>query len=582
MTSKTLVLAPDIKLDASLATQTIAALARKGGGKTYLAQLLAEFMALIGCPVIVLDTVGNWWGLTLAANGKDPGLPFLVLGGGHGAIDLPPTSGAAVARLVIEKNVSVVLDVSRMRKSDMLTFVADFTEAFFELIVKHPMVRHFICEEMQRVAPQTFSGTQQNRTFRAFEDLIRLGRNYGLGFTMLSQRPQSINKELLSQVEVLFAGQMVEAHGRKALDEWVVQHDVKLKTMFAEIASLSTGEFFLWSPSWLKVFRKIKVPKKWTYDASSTPTIGSQVIQASKVATAWKDQLDEIRKLLTGPEEAEPVYDEAPRYSADELDAANRRADELSELLDKASSEVERKGALISRIHETLDTLLRSIHEELEQPDFAVATDRSEETQTHREVPVRNVQLLVPTKRAPPETIRVKSAQLVGGPRATAQSKGTAEGLGKCARAIMTTLLQVNKPLDKPRLARRSGYSPGTGGFNNALSELRTLGWMDGSGELRATPEGKKGYEALYGRVPPLPSGRQLFDYWLAHPRLGKCDRSILTVLRGTRSPMTKDQIAAATDYSAGTGGFNNSLSNLRTLGLIEGRPQISIAPELR
>jgi len=35
---------------------------------------------------------------------------------------------------------------------------------------------------------------------------------------------------------------------------------------------------------------------------------------------------------------------------------------------------------------------------------------------------------------------------------------------------------------------------------------------------------------------------------------------------------LTKEEVAVRTDYSVGGGGFNNALSKLRTLELIEGR----------
>jgi DNA helicase HerA-like ATPase len=41
-----------------------------------------------------------------------------------------------------------------------------------------------------------------------YEEIIRLGRNYGIGVSMITQRPQSVNKEVLNQTECLFVGQV--------------------------------------------------------------------------------------------------------------------------------------------------------------------------------------------------------------------------------------------------------------------------------------------------------------------------------------------------------------------------------------
>jgi hypothetical protein len=138
-------------------------------------------------------------------------------------------------------------------------------------------------------------------------------------------------------------------------------------------------------------------------------------------------------------------------------------------------------------------------------------------------------------------------------------------------------LVQQEKALSKNRLALIAGYSAKSGGFNNALSKLRTRGWIDGRGLLAVTPAGRK----VIGRIPPLPSGTQLFEYWLQHPRLDKCSRAIVTALRDANGATSKATLARATGYSASSGGFNNALSKLRTLGIIEGRGEIALAPDL-
>lgn len=54
-------------------------------------------------------------GLTLAADGKSAGLPFAVLGGDRGGIEVAPTAGHQVAQVVVESGLSVVVDVSSFR-----------------------------------------------------------------------------------------------------------------------------------------------------------------------------------------------------------------------------------------------------------------------------------------------------------------------------------------------------------------------------------------------------------------------------------------------------------------------------------
>ena len=73
-------IAKNLDLDRKAATQKFGVIGRSESGKTYLVGKLIEGLHEIGGQVIVLDLIGNWWGLTLAANGVDPGLPFVVFG----------------------------------------------------------------------------------------------------------------------------------------------------------------------------------------------------------------------------------------------------------------------------------------------------------------------------------------------------------------------------------------------------------------------------------------------------------------------------------------------------------------------
>jgi uncharacterized protein len=112
------------------------------------------------------------------------------------------------------------------------------------------------------------------------------------------------------------------------------------------------------------------------------------------------------------------------------------------------------------------------------------------------------------------------------------------------------------------------------GAFNNYLSSLRSRGYITGRDQLQITPAGV----AALGDFEPLPTGIALQDYWLS--QLGQAERSILQVLLAAYpSVLDKETIAANTaayktdgqPYASGGGGFNNAISRLRTLELIDG-----------
>ncbi len=143
--------------------------------------------------------------------------------------------------------------------------------------------------------------------------------------------------------------------------------------------------------------------------------------------------------------------------------------------------------------------------------------------------------------------------------------------------ATSFVLVQFDECRKKSKLARIAGYAVDGGGFNNALSNLRTLQLIEGSNILRIT---QAGIEAA-GPVAPLPTGRELLAHWMSHKSIGKAERVILKTLSEEGPELSKLDLAQFAGYSADGGGFNNALSTLRTLGLISGKTAITIMEEL-
>lgn len=84
-------------------------------------------------------------------------------------------------------------------------------------------------------------------------------------------------------------------------------------------------------------------------------------------------------------------------------------------------------------------------------------------------------------------------------------------------------------------------------------------------GPAPATSKEKRKLVIHQGAIPP------------DHTPLGKCERSILTVLAQEGKPTDKNKLAIRSGYAAKGGGFNNSLGKLRSLNYIEGKEDIQI-----
>lgn len=269
----------ELSLPLDAATQTFAFIARKGAGKTYAAGKLAECLIDAGVQVVILDSVGNWWGLRLESDGKTAAYDIPVIGGLRGDIPLEATGGHLIADTIVETGRSAIIDVSQFSKHDRQRIATDLGERLWlkKKAERHSSPLFVIIEEAQLIVPQRVDGSNA-RMVGIFEEIIRLGRNYGIGIGMISQRPQSVNKEVLNQTECLICLQVNGKQERIALRDWIAYHGAE-KSLVDELPSLPIGTAYVWSPQWLQILQKIKIGQKKTFDASATPKVGSQQVR---------------------------------------------------------------------------------------------------------------------------------------------------------------------------------------------------------------------------------------------------------------------------------------------------------------
>lgn len=267
--SHTLALPPDA------VTQTFSVLAKRGSGKTYFAGVMVEEFARLRLPVVVIDPVGALWGLSKDADGNGNGIGATVLGGDHGAA-LDPMGGRAIAAFAAKTKTPLVLDLCHMRRDEQTFFVAEFAEELYFLKSSHRTPLHLVIDEADLFAPmRTGESDVVKKSLGAMEDLVRRGRSRGIGVTLVTQRPAVLNKNVLTQTEVLVVLRMTSPQDRDAVDEWVKMNgdEDKRRRILSSLAGLPIGEAWVWSPGWLDVFQRVKVRKRTTFDSSSTPKV---------------------------------------------------------------------------------------------------------------------------------------------------------------------------------------------------------------------------------------------------------------------------------------------------------------------
>ncbi len=326
MKSRALVLAPDLKLPLDAQTQTFAILAKRGVGKTYTGAVLVEEMLKAGLHVVIADPVGVWWGLRSSADGKKEGLPITILGGEHGDAPLEETSGSLVADLVIDERISLVMDLGLLRKGQQVRFMQDFCERLYH---RNRQALHLLLDEADAFAPQR-PMPNQLRMLGAVDDLVRRGRARGIGVTLITQRAAVLNKDVLTQAEVLVALRTIAPQDRKSVDAWVEAHGTpkQREELMGSLPSLPIGTAWFWSPGWLNgLFRKVAIRRRETFDSSNTPKAGDAKKSPRRLAPVDLTRLRE--KMAATIEKAKADDPRELRATIARLTAALKVAQEV-------------------------------------------------------------------------------------------------------------------------------------------------------------------------------------------------------------------------------------------------------------
>lgn len=563
MKSRDLAFSTELKLPLDMATETLAFLGRKGRGKTYGAQRLFELLHDHAVQCIALDPVGNWWSLRVGKDGG-AGLPVYVFGGPRGDVPILPDAGAFVARVIVEKGISVVLDVSRFRKGERKRFMEAFAEEFFHLKKDAPSAVHLFVEEAHKFVPQ-FARDGEERMLGAMEDIIRIGRNYGIGASLISQRAASVNKDVLTQVECLIAFQVASAQDRKAIKDWVAENDEAGLALLADMKSLQRGEALLWSPSALQVFRKIHVTAKRTLDASSTPKIGEKARKPVKLAPVDLENIaNAMQEVVTAAAEndigALKRKLAAQAKTIQTLEARKPVTPPVREILpvvtprmfshlEKASTRLEKDVERLAQVQKELTTVLASVRDEVAR------AFRSSEAP-------RPTSAAIGAFKHPP--MRAPST-----PKAQPMTNGEAKLDGPALRVLGALAWFEAIGITQPStvaVAFMSDYSGENGAFNNVRGRLRSMGYVDYPvpGTVALTDEGRK--HAPWSSDVPR-NGEGLREAVLK--RLdGPQQRVLGALIAAYPRDVTSDDLAKTAGYGSENGAFNNVRGRLRTLGL--------------
>jgi hypothetical protein len=552
ITAKVLRLAKDFALPQEAVTETFAIIAKRGVGKTYTAAVMTEELLKAGLPVVVIDPIGVWWGLRASADGKHEGLPIIVLGGDHGDAPLEEHAGEIIAAMIVEDRLSLVIDLSLFRKGQQVRFMTDFCEALYR---KNRQALHLVMDEADAFAPQRPMPGEQ-RLLGAVEDLVRRGRARGIGVTLVTQRAAVLNKNVLTQVEVLVTLRTIAPQDRAAVDEWIKVHGTpeQRNALMESLASLPIGTAWFWSPGWLDVFQRVQIRKRETFDSSSTPEAQAGVkvqpklaavdlaaIKARIAETIERVKSDDPRELRRRIAELEGELRKKPAAAIDAArESEIRKGAALAVHVKYApiAVQVADLAAQAAEVSRRLESLRRAGLEYAAQP-------------AEKDVTLKRIERRDDEKRTGMPLARV-----------TPVTRGE-KGLPSGERAVLTACAQYPKGATREQLTVLTGYKRSS--RDTYLQRLREKGYVTIAGNTSQAT--RPGVEALGPDFTPLPTGARLRDYWLE--RLPEGERKILGLLMACY-PRALDRLSIdrQTDYKRSS--RDTYIQRLRSRQLLE------------
>lgn len=545
-----------LELPVEYVTQTGGLLAVRGAGKSNAARVIAEEMYYAGLPFCAIDPVGSWYGLRSDKEGTaSGGLDVFIFGGSHGDVSLNKDAGALVADVVVDQRLTCIVDLSGF-ENDKKKFLLEFSR---RLYFKNKDPLHLFLEEADDYIPQDMSDADRP-LIKAWEDIVRRGRSRGIGCTIITQRSAAINKKVFTQVENLFVLRTTGPQDIKAIAEWVKYHEVK-EDLLESLSALDDGEAWVWSPHFMKVIKKFRFRMSSTYDSGATPK-NYKGKTARKVATLRDVNIVKLKERMA--ETIEKVKSEDPVALRVEVAKLKAELHSQQKELERARSTPSVDVAVYKRTLQALEVALNSVRNEL----TLISERMAQALGVTQALGAMVTDVAVRHSKALTETGRTSSAasNLSNPRRAEAPKSGATAKLGACARALLAVLCARHpKTTTLTATAIMAKYSSKSGGVANAISQLRTSGYVTGPGSaLLVTDDGL----AVNGPPPDLGTGEDLIQYWMG--QLGACERALLLVIsQHYPNSVARDACASAAGYQPASGGVANSFSKLKTLELV-------------
>lgn len=531
------------------AIQGNAVLGIKDSGKSYASMYLAERLMDAGFPIVAFDPIGVW--RFLRVGGKGPGYPVVVAGGEHGDLPLRPETAPEIVRAAMREGVSLVLDLYSMElsKADWKRIVQSSVRV---LLYENKSfgLRHIFIEEAAEFAPQTVGrGDADGKVYAEIEKLARMGGNAMLGYTLINQRAEEVNKAVLELCDSLYLFRQKGKNSLLSLAKWLdAAGAVGAKEIVPSLPTLPQGDCWAWVSGSDRPVR-VHIPEKRTFHPDRRQVHDASGM-ASREPVNVSDFVERMSALLAPPE-PEPETARDVEYIVD--DEENHRLRETIAGLEEQLAEARREA-------QDARDRLAAIASIIGQERVPAAPERPEREPFAAPEPIASRDTLAPApERAAPPRPQVSTPPVPAG-RPKANGSASAEKIPPTTRKILDAIHAAYPvALTFAAAAARAGASRRSSQYGHYERQVRA------SSEVQ---EANGRFRSAAGFRRPVKQMGDPIETWAS--RLPPSYAAMLRQVARASRPLAKEDIAARAGVSPTSSGLTGGLRELVDLALIE------------
>jgi hypothetical protein len=538
--------------------------ANSGGGKSYLIRVVCE-QVIDRIPTIILDREGEF--ATLREKHD------VVLIGEGGEADTSVSTCAKLVRALVELGVSAVINLYDLSKQDQRKFVRIFCESLLKLPRSLWRPMFVVIDEIHEWCPE--SGGREAESREAVIEACSKLRKRGACVIGATQRFAKFSKDAAAEFNNVCVGRIAQdVDLRRAIDILGLQHREGVKTL----REFEPGEWFGFGPAFeqrgIIRFRcaaaKTTHPKAGERHRLLAPAPSKAILKVAPELAVLKQQVEDEKNEL------DSLRTEVKRLrSLKPTDPATVVA-QVAKRVDTAPYVLQGREDVLSFINPAVAALAEHVNEVGLACARLGSAFKDLQRNTSKAMHLPKPKQLANRANGKDHAVTTRTAPPKDRPKTTTSTDNNV-GSGGMHR-MLVALAQHPDGLERNTLGLLAQISAKGGTFATYLGRLRAAGYVRDEGRrIIATDEGV----VALGDFDPLPTGRDLAEYWLKWAGNGGQRRVLEVLLEAGEEGLTRNEVAEQANLASNAGTFATYLGRLRTANLIAGRERLRVVDTL-